>query len=34
MSFTTIFSLVGAFADVGEQETAFDGSRATRFWSM
>jgi FAD/FMN-containing dehydrogenase len=31
MSFTTIFSLGGAFADVGEQETAFGGSRATRF---
>jgi FAD/FMN-containing dehydrogenase len=31
MSFTTIFSLGGAFADVGEQETAFGGSRSTRF---
>ncbi len=31
MSFATIFSLGGAFADVGEQETAFGGSRATRF---
>jgi FAD/FMN-containing dehydrogenase len=31
MSFITIFSLGGAFADVGEQETAFGGSRQTRF---
>lgn len=31
MSFIQIFSLGGAFADVAEQETAFGGSRATRF---
>jgi FAD/FMN-containing dehydrogenase len=31
MSFIPIFSVGGAFADVGEQETAFGGSRATRF---
>ena len=31
MSFILIFSLGGAFADVTEQETAFGGSRATRF---
>ncbi|MDQ2789929.1 MAG: FAD-linked oxidoreductase [Pseudonocardiales bacterium] len=31
MSFITILSLGGAFADVGEQETAFGGSRLTRF---
>jgi hypothetical protein len=31
MSFIPIFSLGGAFADVGEQETAFGGSRATGF---
>ncbi|MBW0008655.1 MAG: FAD-binding oxidoreductase [Pseudonocardiales bacterium] len=31
MSFIPIFSLGGAFADVAEQETAFGGSRATRF---
>ncbi len=31
MSFIQIFSLGGAFADVTEQETAFDGSRATRY---
>ncbi|MGH3786331.1 MAG: FAD-binding oxidoreductase [Pseudonocardiaceae bacterium] len=31
MSFTSIFTLGGAFTDVGEQETAFGGSRATRF---
>jgi FAD/FMN-containing dehydrogenase len=31
MSFITILPLGGAFADVGEQETAFGGSRATRF---
>jgi FAD/FMN-containing dehydrogenase len=31
MSFITIFSLGGVFADVGEQETAFGGSRQTRF---
>ena len=31
MSFITIFSLGGAFADAGEQETAFGGSRQTRF---
>jgi FAD/FMN-containing dehydrogenase len=30
-SFIPIFPLGGAFADVGEQETAFGGSRATRF---
>jgi hypothetical protein len=31
MSFIPIFSLGGAFADVAEQETAFGGSRTTRF---
>lgn len=31
MSFIPIFSLGGAFADTGEQDTAFGGSRATRF---
>jgi FAD/FMN-containing dehydrogenase len=31
MSFIPIFSVGGAFADVGEQETAFGGSRGTRF---
>jgi FAD/FMN-containing dehydrogenase len=31
MSFIPIFPVGGAFADVGEQETAFGGSRATRF---
>ena len=31
MSFIPIFSVGGAFADVGEQDTAFGGSRATRF---
>ncbi|HWR47357.1 MAG TPA: FAD-binding oxidoreductase [Pseudonocardiaceae bacterium] len=31
MSFIPIFSLGGAFADVPEQETAFGGSRATRY---
>jgi FAD/FMN-containing dehydrogenase len=31
MSFIQIFGLGGAFADVGEQETAFGGSRSTRF---
>jgi FAD/FMN-containing dehydrogenase len=31
MSFVRIFSLGGAFADIGEQDTAFGGSRATRF---
>jgi hypothetical protein len=31
MSFIPIFSVGGAFADVGEQETSFGGSRATRF---
>ncbi len=31
MSFMPIFSMGGAFADVGEQGTAFGGSRRTRF---
>ncbi len=31
MSFIPIFSLGGAFAEVGDQQTAFGGSRATRF---
>ena len=31
MSFMTIFSLGGAFADVAEQETAFSGSRVARY---
>jgi hypothetical protein len=31
MSFIPIFRVGGAFADVGEQETAFGGSRATQF---
>ena len=31
LSCITIFSLGGAFADVGEQETTFGGSRQTRF---
>ncbi|MGH3867547.1 MAG: FAD-binding oxidoreductase [Pseudonocardiaceae bacterium] len=31
MSLIPIFSLGGAFADVAEQETAFGGSRATRY---
>ncbi|MBV9010580.1 MAG: FAD-binding oxidoreductase [Pseudonocardiales bacterium] len=31
MSLISIFSLGGAFADVAEQETAFGGSRTTRF---
>ncbi|MGH3842329.1 MAG: FAD-binding oxidoreductase [Pseudonocardiaceae bacterium] len=31
MSFIPIFPVGGAFADVGEQDTAFGGSRATRF---
>lgn len=31
MSFIQIFSLGGAFADVAEQETAFSGSRATKY---
>ena len=31
MSFVQIFGLGGAFADVAEQETAFGGSRTTRF---
>jgi hypothetical protein len=31
MSLIPIFSLGGAFADIAEQETAFGGSRATRY---
>jgi FAD/FMN-containing dehydrogenase len=31
MSFIPILTMGGAFADIGEQETAFGGSRATRF---